>query len=84
MSRALNSHAFLKRLAYLCNIVNALFGKKSVILHFKYNGLQPAIKARSKTKLGSPKNRGRGLICVRASRAYTNLIVNSERSKHLK
>ena len=50
----------------------------------KYNGIQPAIKARSKTKLGSRKNQGRGLICARASRAYTNLFVNSERSEHLK
>ena len=50
----------------------------------KYNGIQPAIKAQSKTKFGSRKNRGRGLICARASRAYTNLFVNSERSEHLK
>ena len=50
----------------------------------KYNGIQPAIKARSKTKLGHRKNRGRGLICARASRAYINLFVNSERSEHLK
>ena len=48
------------------------------------DGIQPAIKARSKTKLGSRKNRGRGLICARASQAYTNLFVNSERSEHLK
>ena len=58
----------------------SLFGIESN----KYNGMQPAIKARSKTKLGSRKNRGRGLICARASRAYTNLFVNSERSEHLK
>ena len=51
--------------------------------HIKYNGIQPAIKARNKTKLGSQKNLGRGLICARASRAYTNLFVNSERSEHL-
>ena len=50
----------------------------------KYNGFQPAIKARSKTKLGHRKNQGRGLICARASRAYINLFVNSERSEHLK